>query len=544
MSVLDLQSLDPYSRELVDKIEQNRTADPKKSMEEADRLIDYAKEKQLTDVYAYALFSKAYSLYILNDTSRAYYVFERAIQPTLESKQWELAARTYCCMGIICSCQGNIPAAMDYYLKGMLLCETHQIISVYVITSCNIGILYQGFHDLKSAAKYFQICIDKVESVRKQTGDYEPMFSYDTVAIMYYNKTYVLLEMREETKALEVFNKIEKLESRIREASLALMIKMLKAKLFYALGKPEEAEKCIQEVDEARLPVSSIIDSFDDFIKYAEFLKSIERDEEFFHVVSRMEESVKTTNSTYLNRKLIQLKADFYSKNQRQQEYLKETGVYYELSRELDKELEKSNRESFSARMKLEDEKRIREKLKKEAVSFKIRSEYDALTGLRNRNKIMEISEKRYAECLKRQKPLAAEILDIDYFKQYNDNYGHQKGDIILMKVASALRSLERHRGVYTGRYGGDEFIILYIDRTYDEVREFVQELKNTVEKMKLDHEYSLIHDRVTLSQGVYLGVPNEQSGFWDFLHAADQALYDVKKAGRNDYNISETMPN
>lgn len=539
MSVLDLQSLDPYTREMVDQIERGRVSDPEQTEEVSDRLIDYAQKQGMTDVYAYALFSKAYCLYILNDLSQSYYTFERALQPLQQTSQWDLVARTYCCLGSICSCQGNTPTAMDYYLRGMSVCEAYQNISVYTMISCNVGLLYQSFHDYKSADRYFQRCIEKVESAKKHAGDYEPLFSYDTVTTMYYNKASILLEMGNLTRAREILYKTEELGKNSKEESLTLSIKMLKTRLLYEIGKSEEALQYIQEIDAMRLPDMSIIDAFDDFIKYAEFLRIIDKREEFIRMISRMEETVKATGSLFLNRRLVQLKIDYYRENQQQREYLKETGVYYDLTMKMEKELEKNYRESLATRLTLEKEKRSKDELRKEAASLKFRSEYDALTGLRNRNKFSEISENRFADCLKKKKHLAIEILDVDYFKEYNDNYGHQKGDVVLMQVASAIRSLERHRGVYTGRYGGDEFVVLYVDRTYNEVAEFVNELKNSVERLNIDHGYSPIHSRITLSQGVFWGVPNEQSRFWDFLHAADQALYSVKKAGRNNFHIS-----
>ncbi len=539
MSVLDLQSLEPYARELVDKIEQNKASDPEEMIEVTDCLIDYAKKQEMTDLYAYALFSKGFCLYNLNKTSHAFFAFDQAVEPLLKTEQYELVARSFCCLGIISSSQGNIPVAMDYYLRGMELCEKHDIISVYVMTNTNIGILYQSFHDYQNADRYFQNCIDRVESVRQHQGDYEPTFSYSTVSTLYFNKASILLSMGELKKASDNLKKSADLERKAEDDALRLAIKMLWAQILSAIGRQDEMKQCVREIGESSESIGSIVDAFDDIVSYARFLQSVGMDEEFFHILSKVEEAVKATKSTFLDRKIVQLKVEYYKKNQKHKEYMMEAGLYFELSMKMEEEMEKSYRESLATRMNLENEKRFGEKLKSEAANLKIKSEFDALTGLRNRYKITEISESSYSECLKNQRSLAVEILDVDYFKQFNDNYGHQEGDNVLIKVAAAIRALERHRGVYSGRYGGDEFIIIYVDRTYDEVTEFARELKDSIEKMKIVHEFSLISDRITLSQGLHFGVPSEKRRFWDFLHAADQALYDVKKAGRNDFRIS-----
>ena len=542
MSVLDLQSMEPSIQELVDRIEQNKSSDPEAVLRQIGQLQEYAESEGKTDLYAYALFSEAYCLYRVNNTVQSFLVCEKAIKPLIESKQWELLVRTYNTMGIISSSQGNTPIAMDYYLRGLSVCEKHDITSGFVMINCNIGMLYMGFHDLQNAERYFQSGIEHAEKVKRQQGDYEPTFSYETVSTLYFNAACTYLQTGAIEKAIESLKVSAELERKAPNDSLDLCIQMMRAQILHALGKQEELDRCVQEIDESRVSLGAITDAFDDIVNYASFLQSIGKNTEFFHTIARMEESVRITNSTYFSRKLVQLKVNFYKENNQHKEYLLAAGLYYELSMKMEQEMEKSYRQNLSTRVKLENEKRTKEELKSEAANLKLKSEFDALTGLRNRYKITEISENSYSDCQKNQRNLAVEILDVDYFKQFNDNYGHQEGDNILVKVAAAIRSLERHRGVYTGRYGGDEFIIIYVDRTYDEVVEFAQELKDSVEKMKIDHGYSLISDRITLSQGVYYGVPGEDYRFWDFLHAADQALYEVKKAGRNDFCVSTKL--
>ena len=542
MSVLDIQSLEPSARELVDRIEQDKMRNPETVLKDVEILEEYAQTREKEDLYAYALFSKAFCLYYLNDTENSFLICERALKPLMETGQWGLVVRTYNTMGIISSSQGNTPIAMDYYLRGLSVCEKHHITSGYVMINCNIGMLFLGFHDLKNAERYFQQGIDRAEAIKKETGDYEPTFSYVTVSTLHFNASNTFLKLGQIDKAIESLKISAELERKDPDTSLKLCIQMLKAQIFHALGRTEELDRCVREIDESKVSLGAITDAFDDIVSYAAFLQEIGKETEFFHTIARMEESVKMTNSTFLNRQLVQLRVNFYKEHNQHKEYLMEAGLYYELSMKMEQELEKSYRQNLSTRLRLEDEKRTREELKSEAANLKIKSEFDALTGLRNRYKITEISENSYSDCLKNQRCLAVEILDVDYFKQFNDNYGHQEGDDVLVKVAAAIRSLERHRGVYSGRYGGDEFIIIYVDRTYDEVVAFAQELKDSIEKMKINHEYSLIGDRVTLSQGVYHGVPGEGHRFWDFLHAADQALYDVKKAGRNDFRVSTDM--
>lgn len=539
MKMVSYEPMESSVRLLYDKIEQNKTADQKLVIEAATELAELAEQQKRADLLGYALFSKAYAFYNLDEITKAFMTFEKAIIPLSESGQWNFVARSYCAMGIVCNNQGNAPMALDYYLKGLSVCEKHNVISYRATIDCNIGILYLWYHDLENAKYYFEKSLECVEKVKEEQGDYEPTYPYSTVAAMYFNKSNIELLLGNIDSAVENIQKAYDLEQKSPDEPLNLSIEMLKAKILYAMGKQNELDQCIQDIDRRESAYGSIVIAFDDLMNYASFLQLIGHDKEFYHTVEVMENAIKETDSVFMNRRLAQLKADFYKSRNQQEEFLREASRYYELSREMEAELETSYRESLSIRVSLENEKRTKETLKNEAESFKSKSEVDALTGLRNRYKISEISESSFASCLHNHQPLAVEILDVDYFKQYNDNYGHQKGDDVLIKVSAAIHSLEKYPGVYTGRYGGDEFIILYVNHTCAEVLQCARELKDVVERMNITHEFSPIRDRVTMSQGVFYGTPDENHTFWDFLHTADQMLYDVKRAGRDDFRIS-----
>lgn len=539
MEILDFESMESSVRILIEKIEEYKKTDRQLVIKTATELIEYAKEQNRNDLLGYALFSKAYALYELDEITKAFIIFEQGIQPLKESGQWNLVARSYCAMGIICNNQGNAPMALDYYLKGLSLCEEYDIVSSRASIDCNIGILYLWYHDLENAKLYFQRSIDCVERIKKDQGDYEPTFPYSTIAAMYYNKANVEFLLGNIESAVENIRITKDLNSKAPDEALNLTIQMLWAKILYAMGKQEELDKSIREIDRCEESCEDLIYAFDDLMTYAAFLQGIGHDKEFTHTVELVENAVGVTDSVFLKRRLVQLKADYYKSRNQQDKYLAETKLYFELSKEMDAELENSYRESLSIRMSLETEKRTREALKSEAESLKMKSELDALTGLRNRYKISEFSESSFSACLHNHQPLATEILDVDYFKQYNDNYGHQKGDDVLVNIAAAIHSLEKHPGVYTGRYGGDEFVILYVDHTYEEVSQFAKELKDLVDRMNITHEYSPIKDRITLSQGIFYGLPSENESFQDYLHAADKILYAVKKSGRDGFWVS-----
>ena len=175
----------------------------------------------------------------------------------------------------------------------------------------------------------------------------------------------------------------------------------------------------------------------------------------------------------------------------------------------------------------------------RENLVLQKKSEIDALTGLPNRMSYDQYSEELEKYLYANQKTLGVEILDIDYFKQYNDNYGHQNGDECVKMIAGELQKLVQEcPKIYAARYGGDEFVIIYPGLLLSEVEGFVKSLKKAVQANAMEHKFSKASDVVTVTQGVCFDIFSKGKTVSDFLKRADEALYEEKKIGRNSYRI------
>ena len=168
------------------------------------------------------------------------------------------------------------------------------------------------------------------------------------------------------------------------------------------------------------------------------------------------------------------------------------------------------------------------------------KSELDPLTGMANRFRMNDYSDHVFAEAMADSIPLAVEILDIDYFKEYNDNYGHQQGDRCLEQIAETIRQLVAENQAFCARYGGDEFAIIYENVTREQIVAFANELKKRVMNLQMEHRYSKALPIVTVSQGICWDVPRKGNKMWDFFHSADNMLYRVKKFSRNNYCVGD----
>ncbi|WP_189613314.1 CHASE domain-containing protein [Saccharospirillum salsuginis] len=157
----------------------------------------------------------------------------------------------------------------------------------------------------------------------------------------------------------------------------------------------------------------------------------------------------------------------------------------------------------------------------------------DSLTGLANRRHFDEFLETEWKRARRQGNRLSLIMIDIDHFKQYNDEYGHPAGDHCLEQVAQALDSVVGRSTDLVARYGGEEFALVLPDT--DDATGVAEACREAVESLRIPHEYSRVADIITISAGVYT-VERPESGMTaeSITEKADEALYQAKERGRN----------
>lgn len=160
----------------------------------------------------------------------------------------------------------------------------------------------------------------------------------------------------------------------------------------------------------------------------------------------------------------------------------------------------------------------------------------DSLTNIPNRRFFNETFEKKYREILRDKRSLALIMIDVDFFKLYNDNYGHWQGDECLRKVAQTLRKNLKRPTDTVSRYGGEEFVVLLKDIDRDGAKKVVQSLIDAVANLKIEHKYSTAAEFVTISAGLSIKESDEDISKEDLLKIADNELYRAKESGRNKF--------
>ncbi len=160
----------------------------------------------------------------------------------------------------------------------------------------------------------------------------------------------------------------------------------------------------------------------------------------------------------------------------------------------------------------------------------------DELTQIYNRRYMVTALEHCYDVCIKSSQYLSVIMLDIDYFKNYNDSLGHQMGDICLKQVAKVLTDVIHRHNDIVARYGGEEFIIILPNTEEGGAVAVADKIVESIYAQNIPHPKSLIADRVTVSLGVTSCIPSANIKADDLIKAADNALYEAKGKGRNRF--------
>jgi len=161
-------------------------------------------------------------------------------------------------------------------------------------------------------------------------------------------------------------------------------------------------------------------------------------------------------------------------------------------------------------------------------------SEQDALTGLTNRRGLKNKAELIWPYCQRRKVPVGIIALDIDFFKKYNDKFGHLEGDKCLKVIADTIKEATQRSSDIVTRTGGEEFLVFVQDITPKEILSLALNIRAKIEEQSIVHAYCGISKYVTVSMGISTTIPKFDYEFNDLYDEADRALYQAKKNGRN----------
>jgi diguanylate cyclase (GGDEF)-like protein len=198
---------------------------------------------------------------------------------------------------------------------------------------------------------------------------------------------------------------------------------------------------------------------------------------------------------------------------------------------------------SMNLTSEINKRKKVQDELEKLNNTLLYLSENDSLTGIPNRRKFDNVINYAWEKAKSSKTKLSLIILDVDYFKEFNDNYGHLEGDKCLALISKELVN-SLHEDYIVARFGGDEFVILLPKTNTEDTIIFGNKLIKRIKNLSIIHNYSKISNTVTITMGATSVIPNDNITITHFIKCADDALYAAKIKGRNQIFAAEMPTN
>ncbi len=514
---------------IISNISKNRRNDSKIVIKYCRQLIRHAKKLDDPALYGYAYYYMSESYFSFHDYTVFLNYLIKGITYQQKANQEALLARSYNLLAVSADSQGNLTSALDYYLTSLKHCKNADLKYEFGLVYTNIGHLYVTLKEYQTALRYFHLGLDYI-AFDKDNPFYLTNLALSFVAIgnCHYNLGYI-------DKALEYEEKcINECDTSSLHDFSQISYHCFQIKLLTATGRLEERDALIKKSIPCITSVSSLLDIYYEVFDFCDHLLLIQKYEELWQVLDYLQVLTQTSGIAYLELKVLKLKIEYYKLFNEEANYLQATSRYFEISNKMQIDEEIITLSTINLRFSLEEIRSRNYRMEQENRILQERSERDSLTGLPNRYRLNDYSEEVFERALINQTSLAVEIFDVDCFKQFNDTYGHQAGDHCLSQISEFLKEI-MCENIFCARYGGDEFIIIYENKTDAEILDIATKLKHRVVALQIEHSNSMVAPYVTISQGIRNSVPVIENKMWDFLFAADAALYQVKRAQKND---------
>ncbi|MBR4670447.1 MAG: GGDEF domain-containing protein [Butyrivibrio sp.] len=489
-----------------------------------NRLIRKAKEVDDITLLGYSHYFLADAYYMV---STEYRKFNSSLLKAMEYLQMcgedMYLARCYNLLGIDALSHGNFELSLDFFMSGVKLCndEQDELSAVYGLLEYNIGQIYYEIGDFKKALPYIR---SAYKHIRRDKND---SLYYRNLLFCYCFQADCYMQLGKATSVKNCLLGLKRLEDDPkvnREYFQDIPVLDIRMRGNYLLGNTEEFEKYSDILSKLIQTNKFPLDCVEDIFGICRFFMRIGRVDEVVYIVKNIERSINDMNISYLKKKHARLKCEVYSLIKDEKNKTKALEEYYLYSIAQEKDSLVNYRFFTDIRTKLSAIEQENYKLLK-------RAETDSLTGLGNRYGLNKYADEAFEKAYSEQKSLAVEILDVDNFKQYNDTYGHQAGDVCLKRIAEAIAlKCSSNKNIHAYRYGGDEFVLIYEGMTDEEVMNHAMELRDSVHEMKIESKAQKEGKIVTISQGIRNSVPREATKLWDYMYTADNALYEVKE--------------
>lgn len=444
--------------------------------------------------------------------------------------------RCYHVSGVVAQAQNNLVLAMEHYERARIYAKQHNRRFIYCLAVSNVANTYSSLGSYESAITEYEECLREMKLLG--AFDYNQENMYCRMLAGYGYCLVMSNRMSEAEQVAEDVNTL--LAENTYIAAVELTAYVFLAYFFYKKGNESSAVAYTEQAVQVVMKSDNIVADFDTIYKLLKYLVTVEKYKELQLVLVRMEPQVAIARNEGFLLQLLLYRLQYCSDSMSREEFLGYAQNFFSLKTKYEFSENNQVLRIMKMRNKLRQIEEEQTRLMAENTRLIYQTQHDELSGLYNKRHLNRHMEEVFEEAMRKGIPLGVMFVDIDYFKEMNDHYGHQKGDECIVTIAEAIKSCMPED--FAARYGGDEFVVITLGQSKEYVEERAQMLANCIRSKAIPNQDSP-NGIVTVTIGGAHAIPHKPNKMWDFLSAADETLYRQKNELRGFarfYEVSE----
>lgn len=436
-------------------------------------------------------------------------------------------SRCYNMLGVIARGQNNLLLASEQYNKALDYSDKYHDSYMRNIVGCNLADIY---YRIGSYDKAFWWNRESMREYEKSGDDTANGAKNYMMLLSCYG--YCLAMCGRLKEAEEVSEKLEQMKSgKYGEQFPVLCAYTFYALLYYKEKREEIATACLNVAVQSVLSESKIAPHVDNIQNLLELLILMEKYGYLGVLLDYLEPLARAEGNEGFLLQILAYQLKYCGDKMTEEQYLERTKSFFQIKAGYEKRENSMILRMMEMRKRLLQIEGTQQELEKENVKLRYQADHDELSGLYNKGRLNRYAEEVFDLARKKGLALSVIFVDIDYFKQMNDHYGHSRGDDCVRVVAESIsQSMPED---FAARYGGDEFVVIALNRTEEYVRECGEKIIQKVRAQRIPNKDSAVADILTVTVGIAHAVPTRTNKIWDFMSAADETLYQQKQEKR-----------
>ncbi|MCR5585220.1 MAG: diguanylate cyclase [Lachnospiraceae bacterium] len=456
------------------------------------------------------------------------------LQMSENKNDYDLEAECHNMLGIVASHMVDKAAGLEHFEKGYSLSKRHHLILHQSVFANNIGDTYMTLGEYGLALEYFRESYRLImEREKKQKCKATSPVSITRINMCFMNMAEVHYRQGNYEEAVRMLSCIDGIESDNKGLFYYTSIMILRTLIYIKMGATEEVISYLDQIIADAENANEAISTLEDYIGLADVLIDAGYHDKAKRLLDASEKIVEDVDLEDKWCLFLKTKIKYMKLNEPNTDRTLLYEKYLAHRDNVDMGLKAQQLTSLKNKKRLEEEIRKRNNAEKRNRKLKALSEHDQLTGVYNRYAMLELGTAWFNEAKEKGVRLTFMIIDVDYFKEYNDTYGHLGGDEVLRMIGEVLLECTQNTDLVV-RYGGDEFFIISKGRNVEDVISLGATINRKINEKKILHAASPISQYVTLSFGAVCGKAAKDQTMIDAIHFADNGLYRIKNERRN----------